>query len=141
MKRSPVLCLCLVLVGTLLSEASAKPGPADVAVQVFWEKFKSAVILGDKETVANLSQFPIAMPYGYKNIKTKAQLLSRWRDVFNSQTNAAKCFSKAKPTTDKATPKEFDVWCKDAGGQEVVGYHFSLTRTGWKFVGLDNINE
>ena len=29
----------------------------------------------------------------------------------------------------------------DAAGNEVVIYHFEQTRTGWKFSGLDNLNE
>ena len=59
----------------------------------------------------------------------------------NEQTDAAACFSKAKPEVDPATPKAFTVACPDAAGNEVVIYHFTQTRAGWKFTGLDNLNE
>jgi hypothetical protein len=61
--------------------------------------------------------------------------------VFNEQSDAAACFAKAKPQADADNPKHFSIACPDAGGNEVVIYHFEKTRTGWKFTGLDNINE
>jgi hypothetical protein len=107
----------------------------------FWESFKTAVSKRDVETIARLSKFPIEMSYGIPSIKTKAQLAKRYRQLFNEQTDAAKCFSKAKPEMDADDPKHFSVACPDAGGNEVVIYHFEKTRTGWKLTGLDNINE
>jgi hypothetical protein len=107
----------------------------------FWESFKTAVSKRDVETIARLSKFPIEMSYGIPSIKTKAQLAKRYRQLFNEQTDAAKCFSKAKPEMDADNPKHFSVACSDAGGNEVVIYHFEKTRTGWKLTGLDNINE
>ena len=81
------------------------------------------------------------MSYGISTIKTKAQLVKRYRQVFNEQTNAATCFAKATPEADAANPKQFSVACPDAAGNEVVIYHFERTRIGWKFTGLDNLNE
>ncbi|HJY28291.1 MAG TPA: hypothetical protein VJ306_09710 [Pyrinomonadaceae bacterium] len=107
----------------------------------FWESFKTAVSKRDVETIARFSKFPIEMSYGIPSIKTKAQLAKRYRQLFNEQTDAAKCFSKAKPEMDADDPKHFSVACPDAGGNEVVIYHFEKTRTGWKLTGLDNINE
>ena len=107
----------------------------------FWLSFKTAVSKHDVETIARLSKFPIEMSYGIPSIKTKAQLAKRYRQLFNEQTDAAKCFSKAKPEMDADNPKHFSVACPDAGGNEVVIYHFQQTRTGWKLTGLDNINE
>jgi hypothetical protein len=107
----------------------------------FWESFKTAVSKRDVETIARFSKFPIEMSYGIPSIKTKAQLAKRYRQLFNEQTDAAKCFSKAKPEMDADNPKHFSVACPDAGGNEVVIYHFEKTRTGWKLTGLDNINE
>jgi len=107
----------------------------------FWQSFKTAVSKRDVETIARLSKFPIEMSYGIPSIKTKAQLAKRYRQLFNEQTDAAKCFSKAKPEMDADNPKHFSVACPDAGGNEVVIYHFQQTRTGWKLTGLDNINE
>jgi len=111
------------------------------STDTFWESFKTAVSKHDVETIARLSRFPIEMSYGIPSIKTKAQLAKRYRQLFNEQTNAAACFSKARPEMDADNPKHFTVACPDAGGNEVVIYHFQQTRAGWKLTGLDNINE
>lgn len=111
------------------------------STDTFWQSFKTAVSKHDVDTIARLSKFPIEMSYGIPSIKTKAQLAKRYRQLFNEQTDAATCFSKAKPEMDADNPKHFSVACPDEGGNEVVIYHFQQTRAGWKFTGLDNINE
>jgi hypothetical protein len=111
------------------------------ARQAFWQQFKTAVTNRDVEAVARLSKFPIGMSYGIPSIKTKAQLAKRYRQIFNEQTDAAACFGKAKPETDPENAKMFTVACPDAAGNEVVIYHFTQTKTGWKFTSLDNLNE
>jgi len=111
------------------------------AFNTFWQKFKTAVASGDKEAVAGLSQFPIGMSYGIRSIKTKAELVRRYREVFNAQTNAVKCFAKKEPEKDAQNAKRFSVACPNEAGDDVVVYEFELTRLGWKFVRLDNINE
>jgi len=128
MKTITTLSLLLLLAGAQSTDT-------------FWESFKTAVSKRDVETIARLSKFPIDMSYGIPSIKTKAQLAKRYRQLFNEQTDAAACFSKAKPEMDAENPKHFSVACPDAGGNEVVIYHFEKTRTGWKLTGLDNINE
>jgi hypothetical protein len=114
---------------------------AQDARETFWQQFKTAVTNRDVQTVARLSQFPVRLSYGLPSIKTKAQLAKRYRQVFNEQTDAAACFSKAKPKMDPGKAKAFTVACPDAAGNEVVIYHFRLTKTGWKFAALDNLNE
>jgi len=128
MKTLTTLSLLLLLTG------------AD-STETFWQSFKTAVSKRDVETIARLSRFPIGMSYGIPSIKTKAQLAKRYRQLFNEQTDAAVCFEKAKPEVDADNPKQFSVACPDAAGNEVVIYHFQQTRTGWKFTGLDNLNE
>lgn len=128
MKTLTTLSLLLLLSG------------ADSA-QSFFQSFKTAVSKRDVETIARLSKFPLAMSYGIPAIKTKAQLSRRYRQIFNEQTDAAACFSKAKIEKDPENAKHFSVACPDAAGNEVVIYHFELTATGWKFTGLDNLNE
>ena len=128
MKTLTTLSLLLLLTG------------ADSA-DTFWQTFKTAVSKRDVETIARLSKFPIGMSYGIPSIKTKAQLSKRYRQVFNEQTDAAACFSKAKIEMDPENAKHFSVACPDAAGNEVVIYHFEQTKTGWKFTGLDNLNE
>ncbi len=128
MKTLTTLSLLLLLTG------------ADSA-DTFWQTFKTAVSKRDVETIARLSKFPLGMSYGIPSIKTKAQLSKRYRQVFNEQTDAAACFAKAKIEMDAENPKHFSVACPDAAGNEVVIYHFEQTKTGWKFAGLDNLNE
>jgi len=111
------------------------------STDTFWQTFKTAVSKHDVETIARLSKFPIEMSYGIASIKTKAQLAKRYRQLFNEQTDAAACFSKAKLEMDADNPKHFTVACPDAAGNEVVIYHFRQTSAGWKLTGLDNINE
>ena len=111
------------------------------ARDTFWQQFKTAVTDKNIEAVATLSRFPIGMSYGIPSVKSKADLKKRYRKVFNDQTDAAACFSKAKPETDTENAKHFTVACPDAAGNEVVIYHFRQTRTGWKFTGMDNLNE
>ena len=128
MKTITTLSLLLLLTGAQSTDS-------------FWQEFKTAVSKRDVETIARLSRFPIEMSYGISSIKTKAQLTKRYRQLFNEQADAAACFSKAKPEMDADNPKHFTVACPDAGGNEVVIYHFQQTRAGWKLTGLDNINE
>jgi hypothetical protein len=128
MKTLTTLSLLLLLTGADSAES-------------FFQTFKTAVSKRDVETIARLSKFPLDMSYGIPAIKTKAQLTRRYRQIFNEQTDAAACFSKAKIEMDAENPKHFSVACPDAAGNEVVIYHFEQTRTGWKFTGLDNLNE
>ena len=107
----------------------------------FWEQFKAAVSKKDVDAVAALSKFPLGMSYGIPTVKSKLDLRKRYRQVFSEQSDATACFSKAKPETDPENAKHFTVACPDAAGNEVVIYHFTQTRTGWKFTGMDNLNE
>jgi hypothetical protein len=136
MKKIVALSVVLLLASQLLAGQAA-----DSSFDVFWQAFKTAVSKHDVEAIARSSKFPIGMSYGIPSVRTKAQLTKRYRQVFNEQTDAAACFAKAKPQADADNPKHFSVACPDAGGNEVVIYHFEKTRTGWKFTGLDNINE
>lgn len=111
------------------------------STDTFWQNFKTAVSKADVDAIARLSKFPLSMSYGIPVIRTKVQLTRRYRQVFKEQTDAAACFAKAKPEIDADNSKHFTVACPDAAGNEVVIYHFEQTRLGWKFTGLDNINE
>lgn len=141
MKRTSLLCLCLLMSGTVLALSGSTFTTRDDSFQAFWQRFKSAVVSGDKKTVAGLSRFPIGMSYGIRSIKNSVDLNRRYRDVFNNQTDAAKCFSTKEPVADTDNVKRFTVGCPDAAGNEVVIYEFERTKMGWKFVQLDNINE
>jgi len=138
MKKITSLSIVLLLTGSSLAAGARQ---AANSFEGFWQTFKTAVSKHDVEGIARLSRFPIGMSYGIPGIKTKAQLIKRYRQVFNEQTDAAVCFTKAKPEMNVENSKQFTVACPDAAGNEVVIYHFEQTRTGWKFTGLDNLNE
>ena len=141
-KKHTIAFLALTILA-LLSFTAGASSQNNSAIDTFWAKFKAAVIKSDKESVAAMTQFPIGMPYGQAAVRTKAQLLKRYRQVFNGDANAAKCFAlaDARPETDPARPKEFTIGCDNGSGEKVVIYAFALTKTGWKFKSLDNINE
>ena len=109
--------------------------------QAFWDQFKAAVNKKDVNAIATMSRFPIGMSYGIPSVKSKLDLRRRYRKVFNKQSDAPACFKKAKPEIDAENPKHFTVACPDAAGNEVVIYHFRKTKAGWKFTGMDNVNE
>jgi hypothetical protein len=144
MRRSIVCCLLLSLAGSSLAVTGIKPALSerrDDALQVFWQKFKTAVIDGRRETVSSLSKFPVRMSYGIRSIKNQAEFRRRYREVFNAQSDAARCFARKEPEVDAANRGRFEVACPNEAGDEVVIYKFELTKTGWKFVALDNLNE
>ena len=144
-KRSISRSISLVLILAVMAIASVRAPvqvpQSDNSLDTFWTGFKAAVVKGDRNAVARLSQFPIGMPYGVPAVKTRAQLIKRYAHVFNGEANAAKCFGEARPVIDPDNRKRFTVGCKNAAGDEVIIYSFVLTRTGWKFESLDNINE
>ena len=152
MKNSILLSLFLLFSGTAPVINTAKhaqagghnndaPAAAAASIHAFWQKFKAAVTSGKKAAVSNLSGFPIQMSYGIKSVKAAAELQRRFHEVFNEQSDAARCFAKKQPELDPANRKRFTVACPNDAGEEVVIYEFALTRKGWKFVALDNINE
>ena len=133
-------------VATLPVEGSLQgtPTQATESMTNFWEKFKGAVIKRDTATVASLSRFPVVRGVAWGDIKNRAQLRRRFRELFFSETNAAECFPKAKLHVEKDRPREFVVTCPFAsndGGGEVFVYTFTRTRAGWKFTSFENLNE
>lgn len=141
MTKKTIVGLTLAVLVLSLS-MTGKSVQVDQSIQTFWTKFKAAVIKGDRIAVAQMSQFPIEMQYGVPSVKTRAQLTKRYREVFNGETNAAKCFAESKPEVDPQNAKRFTVGCKIQNtGDVVIIYGFVKTKTGWKFDSLDNINE
>ena len=140
MKPSRSAAIALLSIVAFGLAAGTTP-PDDPSIDQFWARFKAAVQKSDKNAVAAMSQFPVGMPYGYPEIKTRAQLVRRWRVLFNVQANAAKCFEDAKPVVDPAAPNRFTVGCKNEAGDEVVICGFTRFRSSWKLAYLDNINE
>jgi len=110
----------------------------------FWKSFRSAVIAGDKTKVAERTKFPLSMPYGVKAVKNKGDLLRRYNEIFKNEANAAQCFGNADPH--KESGRLYEIYCPfkespDDRENAPIRFQFELTKGGWKFVGLDNINE
>lgn len=139
-RKATILLISTMLILFALQTAARSP-QADTSIDAFWARFKIAVINSDKGGVAQMTQFPVTMSYGVPAIRTRSQLLARYKQVFNGEANAAKCFASANPQKDPERPKEFTVGCDNGSGQEVIIYRFVLTKLGWKFKSLDNINE
>jgi len=135
MKSPFVSCILFLLI---CARASAQENfPA------FWNKFKSAVIAGDKATVGEMTKFPLSMPYGIKAVKTKSDFLRRYNEILNGEANAGQCFRNAKPEKESG---RYEIYCpfKETPNDKEnapIRFIFELTKSGWKFAGLDNINE
>jgi hypothetical protein len=135
----PFTTLVAILILSLLPQAFAQSDfPA------FWKKFRSAVIAGDKASAVEMTKFPLSMPYGIKAVKTKEDFLRRYGEIFKGEANAAQCFKSAKP--EKESAGRCGIYCPFKGTPDdwenaPIHFEFELTKNGWKFAGLDNINE
>ena len=133
----------LWLAGTLIVLLSSNTF-AESDFSAFWKKFKSAVVAGDKTAVVEMTKFPVSMPYGVKAVKNKESFLSRYGEIFDGEANAAQCFAKVEPQKESA--KRYQIYCpfKETPNDmenAPIRFLFEMTKAGWRFVGLDNINE
>ena len=117
---------------------------AQTDFSTFWKKFRSAVIAGNKATVADMTKFPLSMPYLVKAVKNKEDFSRRYNEIFKGEANAAQCFTSGKPR--KESTQRYEAYCPfkdtpDDWENAPIRFVFELTKSGWKFVGLDNINE
>jgi hypothetical protein len=117
---------------------------AETDFSTFWKKFRSAVIAGDKAAVAEMTKFPLSMPYLVKAVKNKEDFLRRYNEIFKGEANAAQCFATGKPRKESA--RQYEIYCPfketpDDRENAPIRFEFELTKSGWKFAGLDNINE
>jgi hypothetical protein len=117
---------------------------AESDFSAFWQKFKSAVIGSDKAIVAEMTKFPLSMPYEVTAVKNKDGFLRRYNEIFKGEANAAQCFKSAEPQ--KESDRRYEIYCpfKDTPNDKEnapIRFIFELTKNGWRFVGLDNVNE
>lgn len=117
---------------------------AESDFSTFWKEFKSAVIAGDKAKVGDTTKFPLSMPYGVKVIKNKEDFSRRYNEIFKGEANAVQCFAKAEPRKESA--QRYEIYCpfKDTPNDwenAPIRFIFELTKSGWRFAGLDNVNE
>jgi hypothetical protein len=124
-----LVVLCLVAPVNHAAQADASP-----AMKQFWSRFQSAVAKNDKAAVAALTKFPLGMPYGVRSIKTRAQLISRYGEIFDAETK--KCFAGAQPQVEDANVRKFSINCGEA-----MMYWFEFVGGTYKFTSVDNVNE
>ena len=96
------LCIAVFLFALITSVTGS--ASADNSMNAFWDKFKAAVIKGDKEAVFAMSALPIGMSFGESTIRTKAQFMKSYRNIFADQVNAAKCFKASEKTLRVTSP-------------------------------------
>jgi hypothetical protein len=135
---------CGISCGFSTLAANGEHNAAHTDFPSFWHKFKSAVVAGDKASVAEMTKFPLSMPYGVKAVKSKENFLRRYDEIFKGEANAAQCFAKAEPRKEAA--QRYEIYCPFKGTPDdmenaPIRFVFELTKAGWRFVGLDNINE
>src|SRR6266576_5154180 len=94
---------------TILILSSFPSAFAGSDFSTFWQKFKSAVIAGDKATIADMTKFPLSMPYEVKAVKNKEEFLRRYNEIFKGEANAAQCFVSAKPRKESAG--RYGIYC------------------------------
>ena len=138
-----VVCLQTWLAGALILLAFPNAF-AESDFSAFWQKFKSAVVAGDKAAVGEMTKFPVSMSYGVKAVKNKENFLRRYDEIFKGEANAAQCFAKAKPQ--KKSAQRYEIYCpfKETPNDmenAAIRFMFESTKVGWRFVGLDNVNE
>jgi len=91
-----------------------------------------------------MTKFPLSMPYEVKAVKNKENFLRRYDEIFKGEANAAQCFAGAKPY--KQSDRQYDVNCpfKETPNDREdvpIRFIFEQTKSGWRFAGLDNVNE
>src|ERR1051325_7686209 len=132
----------LLVLFSLLLAADAGHGAAQTDFPTFWKRFKSAVIAGDKAAVAERTKFPMSI--FFSKIKNREEFLRRYGKIFNGEANAGQCFASAEPQKESA--RSYSVYCpfKQTPNDKEdapIRFIFELTTNGWKFDGVDNINE
>jgi hypothetical protein len=133
MKRAAILSLCLFLGATALLPIGSAQSKQSDTFQSFWTKFKTAVNRGNKESVAQLTKFPLGVLAPTFDIKNRLELRSRFREVFVDPVNVSECFARTEPTRDSENPEMFTVACRYNNGSDAAAYQFERTASGWKF--------
>lgn len=130
-----MICVCFFLAA---GAANAQNG-----FDAFFTKFKAAVKKRDKAAAASMTEFPLSMQYGVDKVKNRAAFIRRFNEIFNGEANAARCFEFAKPYK---SDNRYQVDCTfksypETSDDRPITYEFKMTKSGWRFTGLDNINE
>jgi len=135
-------CLVLLILCLSVLATDAGYGAAQTDFLTFWKTFKSAVASGNKTAVAEMTEFPMSLYSSH--IKNRAEFLGLYGKIFNGEANAAQCFASAESRKESA--RGCEIYCPfketpEDWGNAPIRFEFELTKSGWKFAGLDNVNE
>jgi hypothetical protein len=133
------------LLSIFISLSVAANNIAQTDIQSFWKKFQKSVVSRNKIAVAEMTKFPLSMPYGVKTVKNRADFIKRYDEIMDFEADSKRCFASQKIEKDENS-KLYFVNCTFKSEPETsedrpILYYFEKTKTGWKFVSLDNINE
>jgi hypothetical protein len=136
MKRRALCLSAVVFVSFFVALAGQKQASskAHADAEVFWSKFQSAVAKNESEAVAEMTKFPLSMPYGVRSVRSKLELKKRYAKIFDAETH--KCFAAAKPQWEEGTNSRFSINCGEA-----MMYWFEKTNGRFLFAAVDNVNE
>lgn len=110
---------------------------------IFWEKFRTAVLNDDKVGVVALTSFPLLMPFGISSVTNKDAFLNKYNSILNMEADVKRCFLHSTPQPEG---NGYDVYCTfkrlpESSHNRPIRYHFGRKQGRWQFEGIDNINE
>jgi len=82
---------------------SAQGTPANESMASFWTRFQAAVVKGDAEAIASMTQLPFMLDN--RNLD-KAKFVKAVPQIFSTKMKT--CIAKAKPVKDK---DGFEIFC------------------------------
>jgi hypothetical protein len=126
----------MVFVSFIVALAAQKQASntAHADAELFWSNFQSAVAKNDSDAVAEMTKYPLSMPYGVRSVKSKLEFKRRYTKIFDAETR--KCFSTAKPQWDEGNNSKFSINCGEA-----MMYWFEKVSGRFLFAAVDNVNE
>jgi hypothetical protein len=105
--KNSIILACVVVTLALISNSVA----AQSTWSAFWQKFKTAVVKGDKQTVLSLSKESLSD--------------ADYKQLFGTRAKQ-NCFAKARPI--KEEPDAYSVFCGEQG------YYFEKIDGHFKFI-------
>jgi hypothetical protein len=117
---------------------------AESDFSTFWREIKSAIIAGDKSKVAEMTKFPLSMPYLIKAVKNKEDFLAPLQRNFQRRGRCRQCFASGNRKRNLREAMQSIVpsrTLQTTGENAPIRFIFELTKSGWRFAGLDNVNE
>jgi len=91
-----------------------------------------------------MTKFPLSMGYEMEVVKNKAKFSRRYDEIFKAMPTLLNALEALEPKKNRrAVIMSIALFKETPDDKEdtPIRFIFELTKSGWKFVGLDNINE